>query len=75
MAHWSKTQGNAAVKAAKARMGTGWQLLSPELRKGLVAIEIVSTMLVQAEETVAQNPALASMIEMAQVAYTAIEPE
>lgn len=59
----SEQKARAAVKAAKAKWGHGWALLSEEQRAGAVALQIVALLMVQDEESA--PPALRRLQEVA----------
>jgi hypothetical protein len=49
---WDKDQIKQFVKMAKNRVGSGWELLGPELQKALIAEEALSVVRSQMRETV-----------------------
>lgn len=67
---WQEEKARSAVKNARNRAGTGWNLLGEDIQRALVSDEIVSLALMQAEETLEKNPALAKIVEVARLAFS-----
>ena len=65
---WAERHAREARKVAERRMGSGWTLIGPEIRAALIAREVLYLVTMQADETMAKNPALAEIAEVARIA-------